>query len=84
MTARLSSDLPALSSNSAIAARVSAFGTLISKGNAFSSATQIRSSRIASDTDKPISARALAALYLTRRAMLGRTTVSEAIDALFV
>jgi hypothetical protein len=74
--------LPAPSSSSAIAAQVSAFGALISKGNAFSSATRISSSRIASDTDKPISARTLAAFSFTCPSMRARTTVSEAIEPL--
>src|SRR5271166_6684570 len=47
-SATLSNDAPPPRSTSAIAARVSAFGTLISKGSAFSAATRTNSSRIAS------------------------------------
>src|SRR3984893_11929078 len=78
----LSNAAPAPRSSSAIAARVSAFGTLISKGNVFSAATRTSRSRIASETDRPISARALAAFSLTCPSMRARTTVSEAIEPL--
>jgi hypothetical protein len=49
--------------SSAIAARVSALGTLISKGSAFLAATQ-SSSRITSETDRPISPRIFGGLFL--------------------
>jgi hypothetical protein len=67
---------------STIAAQVSAFGTLISKGSVLSAATRISSRRIASETDSLISARTLAAFSLTCPSMRARTTVSEAIEPL--
>src|SRR5437867_748841 len=66
-----------------MAAVVTVFGTLTSKGRAFSDATRVRRTRTASDTDRPIAARVLEARSLTRRSM--RTwTISVAAALLFM
>jgi len=68
-----------MASASTMAFRVVALGTLTSKGRRCSSATRSRSSRMASEMDRPMASRASVARFLVRVSMRARTKVSAVL-----